>query len=188
MAGVQAADMPLRVTDATLFAAGGLFTQDYLEEGITRSNAWAAIDAGTFRERLKVILAGLPHDSQPNEATTENDLVWPVLEALGWTDYLTQQNLSERGRVDVPDGLLFIDANAKAKANDHAEEWRRYEFGAAVVESKRWGRALDRADDGADASALAHRLLSLDPLNEVAHRRLSRRVKELAEAQEQAQV
>jgi hypothetical protein len=40
-----------------------------------------------------------------------------VLEALGWGEYLTQQNLSDRGRVDVPDGLLFIDAEAKAKAN-----------------------------------------------------------------------
>ena len=82
-------------------------------------------------------LTASPNASKPNEATTEQDLVWPVLEALGWCDYLTQQNLSEKGRVDVPDGLLFIDAEAKAKANEHPEEWKRYQFGAAVVESKR---------------------------------------------------
>lgn len=138
--------MPCAVTDATLFAAGALFTQDYLVEGITQSQAWAAIDAAALRERLAAILAGFPHASSPNEATTESDLVWPVLEALGWGDYLTQQNLSEKGRVDVPDGLLFIDAEAKAKANAYPEEWRRYECGAAIVESKRWGRALDRAE------------------------------------------
>ena len=125
------------MTDATLFAAGALFTQDYLQEGIARSNVWGETDAGAMRERLAAILDGFPHASRPNEATTEQDLVWPVLEALGWSDYLTQQNLSEKGRVDVPDGLLFIDAEAKAKANQHPEEWRRYEFGAAVVESKR---------------------------------------------------
>lgn len=134
------------MTDATLFAAGALFTQDYLEEGITQSQAWAAMDAAALRDRLAAILAGFPHATSPNEATTESDLVWPVLEALGWGDYLTQQNLSEKGRVDVPDGLLFIDAGAKAKANACAEEWRRYECGAAIVESKRWGRALDRAE------------------------------------------
>src|SRR5690606_36627191 len=95
------------------------------------------------------------------EATTENDFVWPVLSALGWTDNLTQQNLSEKGRVDVPDGLLFIDAEAKAKANEHPEEWKRYEFGAAVLESKRWGRALDRAEGrkGADRDTPSTQLL-----------------------------
>jgi len=38
------ADMPSRVTDATLFAAGALFTQDYLVEGITQ--ALAAVAGG----------------------------------------------------------------------------------------------------------------------------------------------
>jgi len=133
------------VIDPTFFAAGALFTQDYLSEGIAKTAAYAAVDAQAARAQLAAIFAGFPHASGPNEATTESDLVWPVLAALGWGDYLTQQNLSATGRVDVPDGLLFIDTAAKAKANAHPEEWRRYEFGAAVVESKRWGRALDRA-------------------------------------------
>jgi hypothetical protein len=149
------------VTDPTLFAAGALFTRDYLEEGITHSDAWEAVDTDVLRKRLAAILSGFPHASGPNEATTEQDLVWPVLEALGWSDYLTQQNLSDKGRVDVPDGLLFINAEAKAKANEHPQEWKRYEFGAAVVESKRWGRALDRAEGrrGADRDTPSTQLL-----------------------------
>ncbi|MFN3991161.1 MAG: Eco57I restriction-modification methylase domain-containing protein [Erythrobacter sp.] len=149
------------MTDATLFAAGALFTQDYLLEGITQSQEWAASDAGALRDRLAAILAGFPHASGPNEATTESDLVWPVLQALGWADFLTQQNLSDKGRVDVPDGLLFIDADAKAKANECPEEWKRFEFGAAIVESKRWGRALDRAEGrkGADRDTPSTQLL-----------------------------
>ncbi|WP_299194697.1 hypothetical protein [uncultured Erythrobacter sp.] len=149
------------MTDPTLFAAGALFTQDYLEEGITRSQPWAAVGADALRDKLAVILEGFPHCSNPNEATTEQDLVWPVLEALGWTEYLTQQNLSSKGRVDVPDGLLFIDAAAKAKANEHAEEWKRFQFGAAVLESKRWGRALDRAEGrkGSDRDTPSTQLL-----------------------------
>lgn len=134
------------MTDPTLFAAGALFTQDYLQEGIKRSAAWAQFDPSGLRERLKEISSAFPHTSRPNEATTEQDFVWPVLEALGWTDFLTQQNLSAKGRVDVPDGLLFIDEAAKADANKHAEEWKRYEFGATAFEGKRWGRALDRGE------------------------------------------
>ena len=40
--------------------------------------------------------------------------------------------------------MLFESAEIKAKANGFPEEWKRYEFGRAVVESKRWARPLDR--------------------------------------------
>ena len=33
---------------------------------------------------------------------------------------------------------------ALPRTNSFAEEWKRYEFGLAVIESKRWGRPLDR--------------------------------------------
>jgi len=134
------------VTDPTLFAAGALFTQDYLQDGIRNSAAYKAVEVAAIRKALEGIAAGLPHASDPNEATTEKDLIWPVLEALGWTEYLTQQNLSGKGRVDVPDGLLFIDDEAKAAANALADESQRYAHGAAIIESKRWGRPLDRAE------------------------------------------
>jgi len=134
------------VNDPNLFSAGALFTQDYLSEGITGTPQYMGVDVPAMRAALSAILAGFPHASRPNEATTESDLVWPVLRALGWDDYLTQQNLSATWRTDVPDGLLFISADAKAKANAHPEEWKRYRCGAAIVESKRWGRALDRAE------------------------------------------
>jgi hypothetical protein len=57
---------------------------------------------------------------------------------------LDRQNLAARGREDVPDGVLFKDAATKAEANAFAGEWKRYGFGPAVVESKRWQRPLDR--------------------------------------------
>lgn len=147
--------------DPSLFISGALFTQDYLLEGITRSPTYAAVSSAELRNRLKALLSAFPHRSAPNEATTEADVVWPVLELLGWSSWLTQQNLSGSGRQDVPDGVLFIDDDAKAKANEHPEEWRRYEFGAAVVESKRWGRALDRAEGrtGADRETPSTQLL-----------------------------
>ncbi len=134
------------MTDASLFTSGALFTQDYLVEGIASTAQYGAVDIAAMRARLEAILSGFPHASKPNEATTEKDAIWPIMAALGWDEYLTQQNLSATGRVDVPDGLLFIDAAAKAKANEHPEEYKRYQHGAAVFEAKRWGRALDRAE------------------------------------------
>ena len=134
------------MTDASLFTSGALFTQDYLVEGIASTGQYNAVDTAAMRARLVAILSGFPFTSKPNEATTEKDAIWPIMAALGWDEYLTQQNLSATGRVDVPDGLLFIDAAAKAKANEHPEEYKRYQHGAAVFEAKRWGRALDRAE------------------------------------------
>ncbi|WP_412508787.1 Eco57I restriction-modification methylase domain-containing protein [Roseovarius sp. SYSU LYC5161] len=108
---------------------------------------WPALDdreLEVLEDRLNSIYSNFPTNQTPNESQTEDDLIWPVLEALGWSDSLRQQNLSPRGREDLPDGLLFENAETKAKANDRPEEWKRYEFGRAVVESKRWGRPLDR--------------------------------------------
>ena len=85
-----------------------------------------------------------PIAGAPNESQTEDDLIWPVLSVLGWKSSLRQQNLSATGREDVPDGLLFADHAAKGRANALVQEWRRYEPGLAVVESKRWQRPLDR--------------------------------------------
>jgi len=59
---------------------------------------------------------------------------------------MRQQNLTVKGWDDVPDGLLFADAGAKAeaKADRSLKEWKRYGFGLAIVESKCRRRPLDR--------------------------------------------
>lgn len=127
--------------------SGSLFATDFLHESIARLPDWAACDdaaVDAFRDSARAIFDRFPEAHGPNESQTEDDLIWPILEALGWTASLRQQNLTPRGREDVPDGLLFADDDAKAHANGFAEEWKRYEFGLAVVESKRWARPLDR--------------------------------------------
>ena len=126
---------------------GSLFTSDFLTDSIQNVSEWSALpnaDLDLICGDLEKVFSAFPITQTPNESQTEDDLIWPILEALGWADSLRQQNLSPRGREDVPDGLLFEDAETKVKANSFAEEWKRYEFGRAVVESKRWGRPLDR--------------------------------------------
>lgn len=138
--------LKMQEKNASLFISGGVFTQDYLVDGIVNTAQYGAINVAAMRERLGAILSSFPYATKPNEATTEKDAIWPIMALLGWDEYLTQQNLSVSGRTDVPDGLLFIDAAAKANANKLPEEWKRYQFGAAIFEAKRWGRALDRAE------------------------------------------
>lgn len=129
---------------------GSLFARDFLTESISRLSDWQAVDDAAldeFERALRSVFGPFPTDQTSNESQTEDDLIWPVLEALGWTASLRQQNLSSRGRDDVPDGLLFADEAAKGRANRYRQEWRRYEYGSAVVESKRWQRPLDRRSD-----------------------------------------
>ncbi len=134
------------MTGASLFTTGGLLTQDYLIDAIKASKQYQAVNVGQMRDDITAVLAGFPHHTKPNEATTEKDVIWPIMALLGWDSYLTQQNLSDKGRDDVPDGLLFIDAAAKSRANAIPQEWKRYDCGVTIIEAKRWGRALDRAE------------------------------------------
>ena len=126
---------------------GTLFSNDFLREAIVREPEWSTYDEGAAKalgQSLQELFDNFPVSGKPNESQTEDDLIWPILERLGWDHSLRNQNLTLRGRDDVPDGLLFEDRAAKAKANHFREEWKRYEFGLAIVESKRWARPLDR--------------------------------------------
>lgn len=139
------------MADSEFVTQGNLFTRDFLAEAITKTPEWAAItdaELAAFGAALTTVFEAFPRSKNPNEAQTEDDLIWKVLDRLGWVEFLRQQNLAARGRDDVPDGLMFENAAIKAQANAHHEEWRRYGLGLAVVESKRWGRPLDRRITG----------------------------------------
>jgi hypothetical protein len=133
--------------DLARLLQGTLFTRDFLDEGIRGFPEYRELsdqNLKKLRDRLTKIFADFPTAKAQNEAQTEDDLIWPILKALGWTSFLRQQNLAVKGRDDVPDGVLFADDVAKGRANAEAFEWKRYGHGVAVVESKRWTRPLDR--------------------------------------------
>ena len=78
---------------------GSLFARDFLTESISQLSDWQAVDdaaLGEFEHALRSIFDPFPTDQTPNESQTEDDLIWPVLEALDWTASLRQQNLSSR--------------------------------------------------------------------------------------------
>lgn len=126
---------------------GSLFTSDFLTQSIVSNADWKSLsdeDVDALAADFAAVFAAFPVDQSPNETRTEDDLIWPVLRRLGWDQAMRQQNLTVKGRDDVPDGLLFADVETKTQADRFPEEYKRYQFGLAIVESKRWRRPLDR--------------------------------------------
>ncbi|MDD9801172.1 MAG: restriction endonuclease [Deltaproteobacteria bacterium] len=129
---------------------GRLFPDYFLEKGIRAMPEWQEAEEGegfrTFAARAHEIFEAFPRGANPDEAFTEQELIRPVLEALGWDHYLPQQGTQRRR--DVPDLLLFADAEAKRLAKQERSAPRRFAHGLAIAESKRWGLPLDaRAQD-----------------------------------------
>ena len=128
---------------------GQLFTQYFLTEGIRHTAAWHESVTGqqefdAFRAALSDLLNKVAAYRNPNEAVTEQDLIRPLLHLLGWTDYLPQQG-SDRNE-DIPDHLLFADADSKSRAAAAKLATQRYPDALAVAESKRFRLPLDARD------------------------------------------
>lgn len=129
---------------------GRLFTRDFLLEGIRETVQWSAVDDDVllaWARSAKAMLDALAARKNANEAQTEADLVYPLLETLGWTDRDPQPTLSEKRRLDVPDALLYPDAAAKALAAP-LDPAKRFQHGQCIVEAKRWARVLDHETKG----------------------------------------
>ena len=130
---------------------GSLLAEDFLREAITELRDWRDL-ADEGLADLEAALRGLfnrfPTALSPNESQTEDDLIWPVLARLGWTASLRQQNLSARGREDVPDGLLFADGASK----DRAKPLRR---GVEALRARPRGRGIETVASTAGPSLRA---------------------------------
>ena len=128
---------------------GQLFTHYFLADGIKATAEWKASVAqpetfATFKEGVRQRYKALSRSVAPNEAVTEQDLIRPVLDLLGWTDYLPQQGAARNE--DIPDHLLFADAGDKRRAAVKKKPSGRYRDALVVEESKRFGLALDAHD------------------------------------------
>ena len=140
--------------------AGNLFTDYFLTDGIKAAPEWrtsvaVAAQFDAFRDGVRQRYDALTHSQDPNEAVTEQELIRPVLELLGWTDYLPQQGASRNE--DIPDLLLFPDADAKELAITKASAEERYRDAVVVEESKRFGLPLDaRGRDGRRQATTPH--------------------------------
>ena len=128
---------------------GQLFTRYFLAEGIKATPEWnSSFDQpevlDRFRSSIMQRYQAFSGFQDPNEAVTEQELIRPLLELLGWTDYLPQQGVSRNE--DIPDLLLFRDARSKGQAAARANPDQRYRDALVIEESKRLGVPLDTKD------------------------------------------
>ena len=148
---------------------GSLFTEDFLIDGIIKYPEWESIveeELEKFKKELDNIFSKFPTDGNPIEATTENDLIEPILKELGWDSFLTQQTTAKKGRADVPDYLLFENEDSKNKANKEKDQYKRYLHGTAILEAKAWNVRLDRKGnqpmEGVPSNQIIRYLTSVD--------------------------
>ena len=134
-------------------AAGTLFTEDFLAEGITGSAAWqdlADADVETTRQRIRAIFDAVPNPATLNEAQTQHRIIEPILAELGWTGALdVQTNLERRGRANVPDYSFFPTPEAFATSQTADGFDGRIRHAVAIGDAKAWSIGLDQSGGGA---------------------------------------
>ena len=134
---------------------GQLLTHYFLTAGIKATAEWQSAAAAVTAFRSAVAPAYVPFTDgrqPPNEAVTEQELIRPILEALGWNHYLPQQG-SGRNE-DIPDYLLFTDPAAKGPPPPHDPALK---IGTKMPRSSRRANALvwplDTRDEDASGQA-----------------------------------
>ena len=136
--------------------AGQLFSEHFLTDGIRTTAAYQRLTTDpTFspgvRRRLEEVYQQFPFQAEPDEAQTEQDLIFRVLEVVGWNRdiWIVQPRAARKGRSDVPRHAAIARCGRKAKGERRAREgpalsaWRRGR------REQRWDRPLDRSTQGA---------------------------------------
>ena len=128
---------------------GQLFTQYFLSAGIRATPEWReSVERpepfAVFARAVVDRFSAFGGYADPNEAVTEQELIRPLLELLGWSDYLPQQGAARNE--DIPDHLLFAGAEDKTRAAARGHSQERYRDALLIEESKRFGLPLDNRD------------------------------------------
>ena len=128
---------------------GTLFTADFLERGIKDSPAWRALDDASFRTakaELGALYAGFPVTAEVSEAQTEDRLIFPIMEALGWR-YRHRQPAMEAGRRNVPDAMFFLAEQDREAADRETRHENKVRYADLILEAKRWNVPFDTRVD-----------------------------------------
>jgi hypothetical protein len=119
---------------------GTLFTEDFLNEGIQGTDTWRDVtpeSLATFRAALQLIFKQVADPTRLNEAQTEDRIVKPILDSLGWHGcYWVQERLETKGRANVPDYLFFGNPEDFAQADRKRSADQRYPLAVAVGDAK----------------------------------------------------
>jgi len=144
-------------------AKGLLFSDYYLTEGLRHTQEYISVAdqhvAGLYKE-LETLYRHFALRREPDEADTEDDLIRPILEKLGFY-YSRQKSPSKKGRGDVPDFVLFASREDKDVFDASPQNSRPWSRVVCILEGKRWKRPLDSGDktDPIDQSVPSNQML-----------------------------
>lgn len=136
--------MPQLALPLAPFSNRGLFRDHFLLNRLPADASWAA-DVEPLRLRFQSLLQqALPTAAAVNEATLENDLIRPALEALGFVPATWVEK--EFAQQFAPDYTVFTSPEARTQAvTGGRRDGAFYERALCLVEAKAWAVDLDRA-------------------------------------------
>ena len=129
-----------------------LWSDEFLAQEVREQPEYEAIerdskDFDAFLAAARSALASMQGVHEPDERTTIDRVIKPLLTALGWPATLEALSLTSRDEVDV---AIFSEAAAAEHLLTRPE--RDQVLGATgIVECKRWDRDFDAAGTGAPA-------------------------------------
>ncbi len=123
-----------------------LFSQHYLDTRLPAQPEWLEDPRPAFDAAQALWRRAQQVGATWNEAQTEDELVKPLLAALGWS-YIPQVKNNRSGRINRPDYALFADEASKDAAYPfQGQDDAFYSRALAIAEAKYWGRPLSRKD------------------------------------------
>ncbi|RUM43309.1 MAG: hypothetical protein DSY35_03830 [Desulfurobacterium sp.] len=121
---------------------GSLFSSYFLEEGIRETEDWKRVSSEELQDfflRLSELFSEVDSFTETvDEADTEDTVIRPVLELLGFS-FFRQKSISKK-RLDVPDFVLF----GNEEDREEFARGRRWNKALAILEAKRWDRDVER--------------------------------------------
>ena len=129
---------------------GRLLSDYFVNEGIMATDEWkdTVKFPNTFRDfeaTVRTNYRAIMRTKEPNEALTEQELIQPILRALGWEHQIPQQG-TDRNE-DIPDLLLFANLDSKSAALAQQTHNDRFKQAVAIQENKRLYLNLDTRGD-----------------------------------------
>jgi hypothetical protein len=143
---------------------GTLFTQDFLREGIRATPDWREFTDAEFlraKSALKKIFDPFVSGATHNEADTEERVIYPVFNTLGWTDLILRKNtMAKKGHEDIPDALFLPDTESLSRADKVKTASDKFRHGVLICEAKKWELPLDQGSGDAVPSTQMLRYLT----------------------------
>jgi len=127
---------------------GTLLSNYFLEEGIKTTEDWRKFserELENLYSKINEILKSFSKRKKPDEADTEDGLICPIIELLGFP-WSRQKSPSKKGRQDVPDFILFPDEKSKEDFDRESGNRKPWNKAICILEGKRWKRNLDKGD------------------------------------------